>query len=252
MSAALFRLTQGGKGIRRLTGLAYRYAQVSRTHYRVTIPVFAGTRDSGLFFKNIFCRNSDVPRTAAGNHMNPAYPADILVSQAQLRYINAHIPYARRECVFDGLGLFGYLLFHKMVIAALFRRLGVPVNVENILLNFSLLAVIKFDTVFFQQRYLPVTQQPAFSCISEYGRNIRRKEIFVFPPADYKRTVFFRGHNLIRSVSHKHRYGIGAAHISHDCRHGLNRIAVIIKVKKMGKHLCIGLRDKDAALFRKL
>ena len=130
----LLSQAQGGQRIRRLAGLTDHDEHGVLHKNRIAVPEFRGEirlhRNSGKTLDDIFSRDAGVIGRAAGDNVNLLNLPDILIGQAQLVNDNFSVLDAGRYRVADRLRLLVHLLQHEVIIAALLRRGGVPVNVR--------------------------------------------------------------------------------------------------------------------------
>ena len=89
-------------------------------------------------------------RAAAGDYIEPAYALYIIVRKLNIvKHYLAAVD-SRTDCVADCLWLLHYLLEHKMLVAALFRRSYIPFYLVRLLCDFLFVHVEYAYAVLFE------------------------------------------------------------------------------------------------------
>ena len=132
LEALCLGFPQSCQRIRRLTGLADNDDHIALLQDGITITEFAGHihlyRDSCQTFNDIFCGNTGVICGTAGHDMDLCDLLNLLIAHIQFFDDDIIILDTGRNGIVDRLRLFVDLFQHEMLIAALFRSIGIPVD----------------------------------------------------------------------------------------------------------------------------
>ena len=117
-------------------------------------------------------------------------------------YFIKHYPavfYSFNDSIIDSLGLFHYLLEHKMLIAVLFGGIHAPFDRFGRLFDNIFIRIIHCYTVTLYNCYFIGSKTIYFSCFVKYSRHVRGKIIFIFAYAYNKGTALSDSYDLIGS-----------------------------------------------------
>ena len=194
---ALFRLTHGGHRVERLAGLADDDHEVALADDGVAVAEFGGEAHLDAAAQHplevILADDTDVVRRAAGDDIDLADIADLLVSHVQVAQHDAAVLNAGGGRPADGMGLLVDLFEHEVRVAALFRSVDVPVDVVSLLLHGVHLAVIDADAVCTEDGELAIVEVGDVARVADDRRYVGGDEVLSLAEAEQQRRVLARG-----------------------------------------------------------
>ncbi len=113
----------------------------------------------------------------AGHNAELLHLPKLLIAHSQLLNYNSSILKTGTEGITHRFGLLINLFQHKMLIAALFRRIDIPLNGHGLLLNLLLIDVVEGHGVPRQPDNLLILNVIDASRITQNGRNIGGNQI---------------------------------------------------------------------------
>ena len=184
---------------------------------------------------------------AAGHNINFLDLADLLLRETEVLKVDLPLPDAGENAPAQGLGLLHDLLEHEVLIAALLRRVDLPVHVGDLLLNGLHQVVVALDAVLGQHRQLIVVHVPHFPGVLDNGRHVAGQEAASLAIAQNQRTVLTHGDELVRLVGTEDTQRVGAFDPPEYPAHSLQDVHLVRLIKvfnELGHHLRVGLRGK--------
>ena len=139
-----------------------------------------------------------------------------------------------------------------MLVAALFRRIHIPVDVSGFLFNGLLVHIEKLHGVLFHTDDLFIFNEIYIPGILQYRRHIRRDDASVLCVPNDQRAVLADRIELLWMIFEHDPKGIRPLHTMHDLDNRLKGIALIIVIQKMGDHFRVRIRHKLISLRRQL
>ncbi len=114
---------------------------------------------------------------SAGHDADAPDVPDVSVGHGQVAEYHASVADAARDGAAHRRRLLVYLLEHKVVVAALFRRGNVPVDVVMLLLDGAAALVVNADAVGGDHRQLAIVHVDNVAGVGQQRRHIRGQEV---------------------------------------------------------------------------
>ena len=135
-----------------------------------------------------------------------------------------------------------------MLIAALLRSVGIPLDCDRLLGELLLIHGIEMHVVSAQADHFLIFDEINLSGILEQRRHIGRDKASILVLPDYERAVLPDCKDLVGVLCKQNAQRIGPLHAVHHLCDRLERISFIIIVNQMRQHLRVRVRDKGVAL----
>ena len=191
-----------------------------------------------------------IGRAAADDVETMDIPDGLLV-KGQLGQVDLAVLEARGDRIADSGGLLVDLLHHEVLVAALLRGLGVPLNGGGLAGDGLLVDVEEFDGVRGQACDLEIVNVVDRAGVLEQCRHIGGDDGTVLTLANDERTILAHGIDDTGLIGKKHAQRIGAAYMQHHAGDGIQRVACrfagVVVVQQLCHDLGVGLRDKGKA-----
>ena len=205
LSALLAGVTHRHEGIHGLAGLRESHNQGLLVHDGVAVAELMSELDLGGDTAPVL---DSVARNLTRVRCGTAGHHDDLIDRAQHGIINIKLVqnevtffiHASHEGLLNGGGLLVDFLLHKRVVAALFRRCGVPFNVERFTFGGVAVKVNNRVVGAGDGDNLILPHLHGFFGVIDKRRNVRAQEVLVLPQADHQRGVTAGGHHLVGVV----------------------------------------------------
>ena len=138
-----------------------------------------------------------------------------------------------------------------MVIAALFRRVHIPVDVVVLLLHRAAALVINADTGGGNDGHFAVVHVYDVAGMAQQGRHVGGDEVLTLAIAQQQRCVLPGGDEPVRRGSAQDAQRIGAFYRRQHAGDGLEHVAAlaVVPVQQLGHHLRIRFGAEGVALF---
>ena len=181
---------------------------------------------------------------AAGHDAHLADVLDLLPGEGDVIQDDLSLPDAGGDGLAQGLGLLVDLLHHKVLIAALFRRVNVPLDALGLLLDGVQLLVVEGNGLPGEDGDLPVLQAVDVPGVGEDGGHIAGDEVLPLAHANDKGAILAHGEQLFRAVRAEDAQGIAAFYPGNDLLDGLQHIPCIVIFQQLGHHLGVRIRGE--------
>ena len=139
-----------------------------------------------------------------------------------------------------------------MLVAALLRRVHIPVDVDGLLLDGLLIHVEELHLFPRHADDLLVLDKDHVPGVLQHSRHIGSDDAAVLRVSHDEGTVLADRVELIRVVTENDAEGVGSLHPVHDLGDGPQGIPVIVVVQKLGDDLRVRLRDEGIPLLLQL
>ena len=156
---------------------------------------------------------------------------------------------ARRHRIAHSLRLLVDLLEHEMLVAALFRRLGVPVDLEDLLRHHFAATVRDVHAVRLDDRHLAVVHDVGAPRARDDRRDVGRDEVLPFAETDDERVVLLRADEAIGMLARHEDERIRTFDTREHLAHRGFEIAVVDLFQKVRDDLRIRLRLEGMPLL---
>ena len=256
--AQALRLAQCCQRIARFAALADNNRQAVAVNQRITIAELARdihlNRHTRQLLQIIFADDACMISSAAGHNENLVDITQLLARPVQLREADGfrlRIQAAGHR-IAHSLRLLINLLQHKMLKAALFRSLCVPVDLEHLLAYRRAVDILHPNVVSRHRRNFAIAHNKGAARMIDNRRNIRSDKILTLAQADNQRIILLRADNLVRLVLTHHHQTVGALHQTQHSFYGFLKITVILICQQMRYNLTVGFRQELMALSDKL
>lgn len=255
MRAPAFRLPQSRHGVQRLAGLADDDDQIPRPHDGVAVPEFGGEthlhRAAEHPLQIVLAHHAHMVAGAAGHDADTPQLPYLPVGHGQVAEHHPSLLDTAGDGAGNGVRLLADLLEHKVIVAALFRGVHVPVDVVMLLLRRAAALVIDADAAGGDHRQLPVIHVHHVPGIGEQRRHIRGDEVLALTIAQQQRRVLPDGDEPVRCVAADDAQRVSALHYGEHIVYRLKEVAAgdVAVLQQLGHHLRIRLGAEDVALF---
>ena len=257
--AACLRFTKCGQRIGRLTGLADDDYEAVRIEDRVSVTELGREldthRDPGEALHHVLCHDTDMVGRAAGDDVDLRNLLDLLITEADGGQIDVTILYDGSDRITDSLRLLIDLLHHEMLEAALFCRLRIHLDLDELLFDRLLIEIEELCLSGGELRDLGIVDVVHVLAVLENRRYIGGDIGLALFDADDHRCVLPGDVDLPRAV-HEHEFeGIGAADPHHCPCDRVDRslsVLFIVVVHEVDGDLGIGLAVELIALLQEL
>ena len=126
-----------------------------------------------------------------------------------------------------------------MFISALFSCIHIPVSSFKILMYFLFMGIINLNSVMRKLDYFIMVKKVIIPGVLQKCRNVRRYKAFIFADTDNQRTFTSYRIYLIYMIRENNSEGKRALKFMHNLYYSIQRIAVIVIVKKLRHYFCI-------------
>ena len=159
---------------------------------------------------------------------------------------------ARRHRVAHGLRLLVNLLEHEVLVAALFRRLGVPVDLEDLLRHDFAAAIRDVHAVRLDDRHLTVIDDVGAPRARDDRGDVGRDEILPFAETDDKRIVLLRADQAVGMLARHEYESVRAFDARKHLAHRGLEVAVVDFLQQVCDDLRIRLRLEGMTFFNQI
>ena len=202
-------------------------------------------RDAAQLFHNITAHIAGmIGRTAGGDHDLVDTPQLFIAELEALQY-DFPVLHPGLDGSLQGPGLLHNLFEHEMLIATLFRRLGVPHDPGQGLLNLPAAAVVDGNLLRGEGSKLPILQINDGAGMADEGGNIGSEEILPSAHAQNQRAGVLDGDQLTGVLITDHTQGVGTLQAGNGFHHSPLQVTSIIQIQQMYNHFCIGFAVKN-------
>ncbi len=158
--------------------------------------------------------------------------------------------HAAGEGVLHGLGLLVDLLEHEVLVAALLRLDGVPVEAVDRALDRLALAVPDLDAFRGEPRDVAVLQEADVLGVDEERRRIGGQELLALAEADHQRRALAGGDDLLAvGLGGHHGEGVHPFELTDGAGHGSAQVAIVqVGGDQIRHHLGVGVRVEGPPL----
>ena len=256
---ALLAQAQGSQRVGGLTALADDHSECVLFEHGIAVTELAGNidldRDAGQALKHIARGHADMVGGAAADDVETMDIPDGLLVKSQLGQVDLAVLEARGDRIADSGGLRVDLLHHEVLVAALLRGLGVPLNGGGLAGDGLLVDVEELDGVGGQAGNLEIVNVVDRAGVLEQRRNVGGDDGTVLALADDERAVLAHCVDDAGLVGKEHAQRVGATDMQHHAGDGVQCVACglahVIVVKQLGNDLGVGLGDEAEALVDK-
>ena len=169
---------------------------------------FRPDRDAAQLFHNIPAHIAGMIGGAAGGDDDLADAPQLLIAELEALQNDFPVLHPWLNGGLQGPGLLHNLLEHKMLIAALFRRLGIPHDPGQGLLNLPAAAVINGDLLRREGGKLPILQVNDGAGMADEGSDIGGEEVLPGAHAQDQGAGVFDGDQLTGVLITDHAQGV--------------------------------------------
>ena len=155
----------------------------------------------------------------------------------------------------DSLGLFVNFFYHEMLESGLFRRLGVPGDLHQVLLNFVAVQVEERHFALLQPGQFQIADVIHVPGVFQNGRHVGGQVAFPVGNADDHGAVLPGGINFLRVVLEHQGQGVGPTHPDHgvvDGIHGGVGILFVVIIHQFDGHFRVRAGIEGVALPQEL
>ena len=253
--APLLRDPQSCQAVRRLPGLGNDDYKRFPTHGDIPVAEFGGQfhpdRNSGQIFDHILGRHPHMPGRSAGDDIDLFNRPDILFRQSRLGKVGFPVLHDAVQRIPDRGRLFVDFLEHEMLVAALFRRFGVPGDLRQGKLHLVPVQVVEQNLSGRNPGHLQVVDIVNLPRIFQDGRHVGRQVRFPVRHTKDHRGILPRRENLVREILEHQRQGIAAADTYHGPRDGVHRpdfVFLVVVIHKLDGHLGVRVAVEGVAV----
>ena len=143
------------------------------------------------------------------------------------------------------------LLQHKVFIAAFFGSVHIPVGSFKLFFYFFIMYIVNTCGILVKYSDLVVFKEVVVPCVFKYGRNVGSNKTFVIADAYNKRAFASYSKDGIGIIGKNNTQSVRALKFLCNTGNSCDRVAVVVKVKKLSHHFCIGIAFKASALGNK-
>ena len=187
MGAQASGLPQCGQGVQRLPGLADDHDQGMLVHQGVHVPELRGQGhlygNAGHPLQVVLAHHAHMPAGAAGDDVDFLQAADVVVAEVEVLKVHRPLPDPGEDAPAQGLGLLHDLLEHEVLVAALLRRVDLPVDMGDLLFDGLHQVVVALDAVPGEHRHLPVVHVAHLPGVAQDGGDVAGQEGAPLPVA---------------------------------------------------------------------
>ena len=255
---APLRLLERGERITRLPRLRNHNQERVLIDNRVAITELRGDihldEDACKLFDVVFTHKTRMVRSTTRNDVDLVERIQIV--RIPCEFVKGDGFFIRRDAlahrIAHRLRLLVNLLEHEVLIAALFRCLGVPCHFEHLLRHRCAKMVCHLDRILADNGYFPIRQNIGAARFGYNGRNIRSDEVLALTESDDERVVLLRADEQIgMSAAHKYKR-IRAFDALEHRTHCSDEVPRIDLLEEMHDDLCIRLGLEDVPLGNQL
>ena len=246
-------LPEGGHGVQRLAGLADDHHEGIFIHDWVHVAELGGQRHLHRLahqpLQIVLAHHAHMVGGTAGHDVDLADIFDVVLVKAEVLEVHPAVLDPGEDGPAQGLGLLHDLLEHEVLIAALFRRVDLPVNVGDLLFHRLHQVVVALDALPGEHREFPVLHVDDFPGVLDNGGNVGRQELAAVAQAQDQRAVLPGRDDAIRLISADDAQRVGALDAAEHLAHRLEDVALVEVLHKLGHHLGVRLRLEGDALI---
>ena len=178
---------------------------------------------------------------AAGHNVEFLKVTDVLGGEVEVLKEHLAVPNPGRDAPAQGLGLLHDLLEHEVLIAALLRRVHLPVHLNNFLVHRLHQMVIALDAILGENGQLPILHVAHLAGVAENGGDVAGQEGAALSIAQDEGAVFAYGNQLVGAVVTQDAQSIGALNAVKHPAHGLEQVPLIEVLDELGDDLRVRL-----------
>src|SRR5262249_17989874 len=198
-------------------------------------------RDPRPLLDDVAADDARVVRRAAGGDHDAAQVLELLVAEAEALEDEVPVPHTVAERLLDCVRLLVDLLEHERLVAGLLGRLVVPVDLDSLAHDLSVLDVDEARTLRRDRDDLAVVDQLNLPRLAEEGDRRRREEHLPVARAAEQRALPACADQLARVVV----VDDDEREVSFELRvrraNGLAEVAAVVALDKVRDDLCVGL-----------
>src|ERR1700719_990240 len=251
LGAFLLGFALGRKRVGGFAGLADADDERAIAHNGIAVAELAAVihfhGNPGQAFDHEFTRQTGVPTGAAGDDLDVAEIAEVLLADLHLIEENlaGFLGDAAQHGVSDGAGLLENFLEHEMLEAALFRSYGIPGDVMHLRLDRFTFSVSDLNAFRCEDRDVSVGEEENVARVREDAGNIAGNKVFGLAQADDHARTTARCYNVARILSRKDHQRVATTQTLDRFAHSaFERAAIHILLDQMRHDLGIGLGDE--------
>ena len=258
LRAQTLGLLQGGKRVARLARLADDDHQGVLVDDRRTVAELRRNvnldGDARELLDVVLADKTRMIRRAAGDDVNLIKRIEEFAAPAQLVHDDmlAVLGNARRHRVAHGLRLLVNLLEHEVLVATLFRRLGVPVDLEDLLRHDFAAAIRDVHAVRLDDRHLTVIDDVGAPRARDDRGDVGRDEILPFAETDDKRIVLLRADQTVGMLARHEYESVRSFDTRKHLAHRGLEVAVVDFLQQVCDDLRIRLRLEGMTFFNQI
>ncbi len=147
--------------------------------------------------------------SATGNHTYLLHFADPFLIPLYFRQVNDAVSNMRRNCIANSLRLIVNFFDHKMLKAAFFCRLAVPLNINRCPLNAIPQGIHDLDLMLVYPGNFAIFHNQDAACLVKNGRYVRCNEVTVFTNSNNQRAVFPSSDQLTGKIRTENTKSVG-------------------------------------------
>ena len=256
--APLLGFPQCGHGVQRLAGLADDDCQITGADDGIAVPELGGQTPLHAAAQHplqiVLAHHAHMVAGAAGHNKDAADIPNFPVGHGQVAEHHPALLNTAGDGLGDGGGLLEDLLQHEVGIAALFRRVHVPVDIVPLLFHRAAALVIDADANRGHHGQLAVVHVHHVPGVPQQRCHVGGDEVLPLAVAQQQRRVLPGGNEPIRRVGAQDTQGIGTLHRRQHTGDGLEHVAAVpvVPVQQLGHHLRVRLGAEGIALFQQL
>ena len=219
-------LALGGQGVGGFAGLGDEQAQRVAVGNGIAIAVFAGVvdvdRQAREPLDHVLAGQRRVPAGAAGGDVDAGGVGEFLV--ADLHLAQEDLAGVERDAaqggVANGARLLPDFLEHEVLVAALFRLDGIPLDARDLALDGLAVEVGELDAVAGEDGHVAVGEEIDIARVVQDAGNVGGDEVFALAHADDDRRAGARGDDLVGLGGGEDAEGKGARQPLDGAAHG--------------------------------
>ena len=193
----------GGEGVGGFAGLGDEQAEGVAVGDGIAVAIFAGVVDvdgqAGEALDHVLAGESGVPTGAAGGDVDAGGAGELVV--VDLHFAEEDVAGVERDAaeggVADGAGLLPDFLEHEVLVAALFRLDGIPLDALKLALDGLAVEVGELDAVEGEDGHVAVGEEVDVAGVVEDAGDVGGDEVFAFADADDDGRAGARGDDLV-------------------------------------------------------
>ena len=178
--------------------------------------------------------------------------AQLLIGEAEALKLDAPVADARVDGGLYGAGLLHDLLEHEVLIAALFRGLGIPQDAGGAFVYLAAGAVVDAYLIRRDGGKLPLVKIDDCARMADERGDVGGEEVLVRADAEDERAAVLHGHKLAGVIVTDDADGVGAFKPGDGLHDGALEVAVIVHLQEIHNDLGVGLALEHVAMGAKL